>query len=197
MDNRQIIQNDILRYKKNKLASSIALLGLVFECLYFMLLYSLNYDFFYKMVIGFSVILTLVVLLAAFLSSEEIKGYNKTYSIVLLVLAVFQILKIFYFPLKGLQQDVLAGNYFGANLNSKESFAILVIYLVLSAACFAFSAVWGYIVAQRLASYSKALEANEVNLDAALADESAYIKPVKGDSAEVNVDNGDDHKEVK
>ena len=40
--NQQIIDSDILRYKKNKLAASLALLGLVFNCLYIMLLYGIK-----------------------------------------------------------------------------------------------------------------------------------------------------------
>ena len=42
----QVIKHDILRYKKNKLAQSLAILGLVFNCLYFMLLYAYNDKYF-------------------------------------------------------------------------------------------------------------------------------------------------------
>ena len=35
-----ILQNDIQRYKKNKLASALALLGIAFACIYFMFLYA-------------------------------------------------------------------------------------------------------------------------------------------------------------
>ena len=34
-----VIQNDIMRYKKNKLASLLAIAGLVFGCVYFIVLY--------------------------------------------------------------------------------------------------------------------------------------------------------------
>ena len=33
MTSQSIVQTDIYRYKRNKLASGLALLGLVFECL--------------------------------------------------------------------------------------------------------------------------------------------------------------------
>ena len=67
--NQQIISSDISRYKKNKLAANLALLGLVFNCLYFMLLYGYKIarvgdgvTDFATIKMGFSVIMTLVVL---------------------------------------------------------------------------------------------------------------------------------------
>ena len=179
-ENQKIIRDDILLYKNNKLASTLALLGLAFSCLYFMLLYSFNYDFYYKMMMGFSVVLTLI----AFYSSEGIKAYNKKFSIVLIILAAFQILKIFYFPLKGLREDVLRGNYFEANLSSAASFTILVIYLVASAACFAASAVWGFIVAQRLENYKKKLDDGEVDINRVLKDMDAEDEAAEATTAD-------------
>lgn len=183
-ENQKIIRDDILLYKNNKLASTLALLGLAFSCLYFMLLYSFNYDFYYKMMMGFSVVLTLFLLLIAFYSSEGIKAYNKKFSIVLIILAAFQILKIFYFPLKGLREDVLRGNYFEANLSSAASFTILVIYLVASAACFAASAVWGFIVAQRLENYKKKLDDGEVDINRVLKDMDAEDEAAEATTAD-------------
>lgn len=183
-ENQKIIRDDILLYKNNKLASTLALLGLAFSCLYFMLLYSFNYDFYYKMMMGFSVVLTLFLLLIAFYSSEGIKAYNKKFSIILIILAAFQILKIFYFPLNGLREDVLRGNYFEANLSSAASFTILVIYLVASAACFAASAVWGFIVAQRLENYKKKLDDGEVDINRVLKDMDAEDEAAKATTAD-------------
>ena len=39
-DVNPVIQNDIQRYKKNKLGSSLALFGIVFACVYFIFLYA-------------------------------------------------------------------------------------------------------------------------------------------------------------
>ena len=172
-DNQQIIADDILRYKKNKLASTLALLGLVFNCLYFMILYAFPKQEFYTFEIGFSVVLTLISLLAIFLASEGVKGYNKTFSIVLLVVAAFQILRIFGYPLNGLKNDYLyaAGDtktlgYFGYYPDSSAFFGtIMIVYLALSAACLIASAVWGWIVAVRLEKFQKRLDNGEVNVD--------------------------------
>ena len=121
-NNLKLIQDDILRYKTNKVASMLAILGLVFNCLYFTLLYgikitrdsALNVDTkFVTIEIGFSVIVTLLTLLLIFLSSEGIKNYNKKYSILLLVLAVVQIVRIFGYPLYGAKNlAYLNVNYF-------------------------------------------------------------------------------------
>ncbi len=170
--NQMIIADDILRYKKNKLAQTFALLGLVFNCLYFLLLYAMPKTEFRTITIGFSVVLTLITLLAIFLSSEGVKGYNKKYSIVLLVVAAFQILRIFYYPLKGLQNNWFVSldslhliGYFGAYpQTSTPFFVILVIYLVASAACLIASAVWGWIVAVRLEKFQKRVDNGEIDI---------------------------------
>ncbi len=174
--NEQIIADDILRYKKNKLASTLALLGLVFNCLYFLLLYAMPKNEFTTFSIGLSVILTLVMLLTIFLSSEGVKGYNKKFSIVLLVCAAFQILRIFYYPLKGIRDDLLVASdnlhyigYFGiypsySNPTSTGYFILMLLYLCLSAACLIGSAVWGFIVATRLEKFQKRVDNGEISI---------------------------------
>lgn len=173
-----IIKTDIYRYKKNKLAANLALLGLVFDCLYFMLLYGIKAStagetneitWFASLMMGFSVILTLVLLLVSFLASEGIKGYNKKYAYVLWVLAAFQILKIFGYPLYGLNNNLLTVNYFWINpTESTTEFIILVIYLVASAACYVASGVIGFIRAQNLEKFEKSLSSGEISVEAAL-----------------------------
>lgn len=184
-DNQRIIRADIYRYKKNKLASGLALLGLVFNCLYFALLYGLRSEHlqdgatFNKLVtleIGFSVLMTLVVLLTTFLASEGVKGYNKKFSIVLLVIAAWQILRIFGYPLYGLNNGLLTVNYFWyspnpsdySKLNSLPEFIIMVVYLCASAACLIASAIIGWIRAAQLEKFQKQLDAGEVSVEATL-----------------------------
>lgn len=182
--NQQIINVDISRYKKNKLAANLALLGLVFNCLYIMLLYGIKQantadgtrTWFVSLTIGFSVILTLIVLLATFLASEGVKGYNKKFSIVLIVLAAFQILRIFGFPLYGLKNGLLTVNYFWYNpdptnysvANSVPEFVIMLVYLIASAACLIASAVIGWVRAVQLEKFTKQLEAGEVSVEQTL-----------------------------
>ena len=179
--NQIVIADDILRYKKNKLASTLALLGLVFNCLYFMLLYAIPNKEFYSVQIGVSVVLTLLILLMTFLSSEGVKGYNKKFSIVLLVIAVIQIVRIFGYPLNGLLNNFLIGGdarhtigYFGVYpVDSTFFFIMMVIYLAASAGCLIGAAVWGWIVASRLVAFQKKVDSGEVDIAAVLKEMDA------------------------
>ena len=175
----KIICADIARYKKNKFGASLALIGLVFNCLYFMILYGIkvavlpdgSFTKFCSIEIGISVILTLVMLLTAFLSSEGVKVYKKGYCIVLLVLAVFQIVRIFGIPLYGLNNDLLRVDYFGINPQSSVmEFTLMTVYLLASAACFIASAVISYINIVSLEKHNKAIESGEMDMDKFLAD---------------------------
>ena len=166
-----IIQNDIMRYKKNKLASLLAILALVFGCLYFCLLYSFTNIFFSNWKIGISVILTLLMLLLTFLSSEGIKNYNKKYCILMLVLAAVQVIRIFGIPLEAMNYDnandasVFNGAYLDINMSEALSFTFLIVWLVASATCLVASAVIGYINCTRLEHYTKQVASGEVNVD--------------------------------
>lgn len=182
MTSQNIINTDIYRYKRNKLAANLALLGLFINCLYFMLFYGINFDSYATMLIGGSVLVNLIVLLVTFLASEGVKVYNKNYSYVLLVLAVVQIVRIFIYPL-----DIASGGsvlniatsfssmrirYFGITYtgNTGGVSAILIVYLVLSAACLLASAVIGYIRAVQLEKFNKDLAQGVYTVENALAD---------------------------
>ena len=189
--NQQIVADDILRYKKNKLPASLALLGLAFNCLYFMLLYAIKVSSskFAEIEIGISVILTLVTLLVAFLASEGIKGYNKKYCIVLLVLAAFQIFRIFGYPLYGLKNDLLKVNYLWFNPESSTlEFVLMLVYLCASAACFILSAVFGYLRTVRLEKHEASIAGGKISVDATLKElDEEDIRQAENVIAEANV----------
>lgn len=175
--NQQIVANDILKYKTNKLASTLALVSLLFNVLYFCLLYSFTASFFATWKIGLSVIFTLVTLLMTFLASEGIKNYNKKYTILLLVLAVVQVIRMFGLPLEALQHDLatakggeiaLTGGYFFTEITTGTAYTMLLIWLALSAAALVASAVIGYINCVKLESYNKKVESGEINIDVTL-----------------------------
>lgn len=189
--NQQVIADDILRYKKNKLPANLALLGLVFNCLYFMLLYAIKEpkSKFTELEIGISVILTLFSLLIAFLASEGIKGYNKKYCIVLLVLAAFQIFRIFGYPLYGLKNNMLQVNYLWFNPKSSTlEFVLMLVYLCASAVCYILSAVFGYLRTTRLEKFEANLANGSINVDATLKElDEEDIRQAKNVIAEANV----------
>lgn len=174
----KIISNDIMRYKRDKLSGNMALLGLVFECLYFMVMYKqvcvdiqaifTNGKQVYTYLFGISVILNLTLLLMIFLSSEELKGYNKKFSIVVWVIAAIQIIRIFGYPLNTITSTLEIG---GGKIIDGGTFATLVIFLVASAACLIAAGVLGFISSTRLEKYLASLKNGEVDLDAALKEE--------------------------
>lgn len=161
------VSHDIMRYKKNKWAQMLAILSLVFNCLYFMLLYAYTDKHYQTVMIGFSVILTLIVLLTVFLSSENIKNYNKIYCYVLFGVAAFQIFRIFGYPLYGLNHKILTAGYFGFYPKPDQSwveFIILLVYLLASAACLIAAAVIGLVQSLRLEKHMKKVESGEVEI---------------------------------
>lgn len=171
--NQKIIAGDILKYKTNKLASTLALVGIAFSALYFCLLYALQSTsqayFTSTWKIGFSVILTLFSLLITFLASEGIKNYNKKYCIVLLVLAAVQIVRMFGLPLEALKDEgTLTNGYFFASITPATAYAIAVVWLALSAGALVASAVIGYINCVRLEAHKSKEEKGEIDIDSTL-----------------------------
>lgn len=185
-ENLQIVRDDILRYKKNKLGQWLSYGGLAFACLYVMLLYSFHNSTFYTMLMGGSVMLTLVILLSAFLASEGIKVYNKKYCIVLAVLAAIEVARIFIYPNIAWNAEsnpnlsdshafwftasktVVFRDYFGILLSAVAARTLLIIYLIASASLFAAAAGYSYIVCLRHESFNKKIANGEVNVELAL-----------------------------
>lgn len=175
---QEILKNDIMCYKTNKLPASLALLAIVFNCLYFCLLYGFRSKFFSTWEIGISVILTLFTLLISFLASEGIKGYKKRFCIVLLVLAAVQIIRMFGLPLEALRYDLENSNtslaletrYFGIDMQSTACYIMLVIWLAASAACLIASAIIGYLNCVNLENYKKKIDDGEIDIDKVLKD---------------------------
>ncbi len=203
---QKVIQSDIFRYKTNKLAANLALLGIVFNCLYLMLLYGIKASTFSdgetstrfaQMEMGFSVILNLLVLLVGFLSSEGVKGYNKKFGIVLIVLAAFQIFRIFGYPLYGLKNNLLTVNYFWLNPTTSElEFTILLIYLIASAACFVAAAVIGYLRAVQLEKFQKQIDSGEISIDETLKQLDEEDAKAASEAQEEAQEAGDASEEV-
>lgn len=190
-----VVKDDILRYKRNKFAGNFALLALVFNCLYFGLLYCIHESQMKTALIGASVIINLLVLLTGFYCSEGIKGYNKKFSIVAFVLAGIQIARIFIYPTMGMAGGYLISEHiFGITVSSEASVALngtlMIVFLAASAACFIVAGVFGIIIAHRLESFTKKVESGEVSVEDTLAQmdkEEAEAKAVAAENAETQV----------
>ncbi len=193
-DNSKILQNDTLLYRKNKLAANLALLGLLFNVLYFCILYGITEPllsdgttttWYVTILIGGSVILTLVSLLTTFLASEGIKAYKKAYVIVLIVLAVIQIVRIFIYPVYTLEHQEISRTYFWIRTgNSTILGVMMIVWLCLSAACLVLSAVIGYINCVKREKHVRSVEKGEINVDKIFKETEAEIV-AGGNTAEI------------
>ncbi len=196
VEKNAVLQDDILRYKKNKLPANLALLALVFNILYFTLLYTIHTTQMYTILVGVSVIVNLLVLLGGFYASEGIKAYNKKICILLLVLAVVQIVRIFIYPLQGLSDKWMSGNaYFGIIMTPASNGAMLIIYLAGSAAAFIASAVVGYINVNRRDAHLKKVESGEISVEDTLKaldeqDQTIASEEVPAPAQSEEVENG-------
>ena len=163
MNEEEYIRKDRLRFTKNSLASTLAIVAIVFNVLYFLNIYKsdVNHNvgnFYYQIRIGGSIILNLLFMLAAFLSSEGVKNYKFGYAYVLACLGVLQIVRIFILPMQAHQAEVsIAGTT--TNVMETGQFVTVIIYLILSAlSCFA-AAYVGVKRSKELQAHMAALEA--------------------------------------
>jgi len=157
MNDEQFIQRDRMRFTKNTQSSSLALLAIVFNVVYFVSLYQSNVgSYYYNWLMGVSIVYNLVFMLAAFLSSEGVKSYKLEYSVVLLILAVIQVLRIFLIPTRAHGAVVSIGGVDTAVMGNGQ-FMLLVICLGVSAACLAASGVINYSKCKALEAHMKTL----------------------------------------
>ena len=171
--NNPIIKGDVQRYKKNKLASMLALLGLVFCCVYFIVLYAQvkNGDYYYKWPIAVDVIYNLFFLLFVFLFSEQVKNYNRKLFWLQMVFGAIQFLRIEWLPLAGMVETVYnqwAHVVFRGRVLSLGTFLVMSISLWLSGACVIASGIIGFVRSKQLDDFNQKLASGEVDVDATL-----------------------------
>lgn len=158
MRDASVIKKDRMRYTNNKLSSTLAILAIVFDALYFVSIYSSDVNqYYYTYDMGLSVVYNLLFLLFAFLCSEGIKNYNNTYAYGIIALGVLQIPRIFYIPMRahsavevveGVEQLVM----------SDGQFAYVVVLLCLSAIAAVASGIIGIYKTSVLRAYNRSLE---------------------------------------
>mgnify|MGYP000854029322 FL=1 len=128
---RSWVAIDKMKYKKDSLSFTFAILGLIANLVYFFSLYKNNNNFFYTLLMGISVIYNLVFMLVVFLAAEEVKAYRRNYSYVLFAISLIQIVRIFIYPRLALEAEVISE---GVHRN-------LVIWLIVSGVFLLLSAV--------------------------------------------------------
>ena len=151
------IQRDRMRFIKNSLSSSLAILGILFDVLYFVSIYQSDVDvYYYNILIGASIVYNLVFMLAVFLSSEGVKNYKKNYSYLLAVIGALQIVRIFIIPMRAHAATPLV-NGEPVIVMQGGQFTYVVACLVLSAACLIASAAVNFVRCRELSEHLESL----------------------------------------
>ncbi len=183
MSEESWIQQDRMRYTKNTLSSRLALLAIVLNVLFFVSIYKVNDTHYYTALIGLSILYNLVFMLATFLASEGVKNYKIHFSILLMILAVGQIIRIFIIPSKmfatpiddkiplgeiikitetttplekGAEPIVTVTEVENRVMETSQHIRVIV-YLVLSAACLTASAVVNVLKGRALSAHIASL----------------------------------------
>ena len=167
-----VIQHDIMRYKKNKLGANLALLGLVFGCVYFVVLYAQvkNGDYYYNWSLAFDVIYNLFFLLFVFLFSEQVKNYDRKLFILQIIVGALQIARIFWLPLGGITHTYMVGET-EQTVITVGTFITMAAALACSGALIIVSAITGYIRSKNVEKFTQELENGQINLDEELRKE--------------------------
>ena len=181
--NDNLITRDRMKYEKNKLSSSLALIAIAFNALFFASIYrGVKADigmYYANILMGGSVLLNLVFMLATFLSSEGVKNYKMPFAVTLLVLAALQIGRIFIYPL-GAHTTVLSeADGVKKMVMETPQFIRCLIYLSGSAVCLIVAGVFGIIKTLQLKQHKAAHP--EVFVD--FGDETPVCDTVPGDAA--------------
>ena len=158
MNEEKSIRLDRMRYTKNTLASTLAVLAILFNVFYFISIYESNVgSWYYNILIGASILYNLIFLLAAFLSSEGIKNYKIGYSYAMIVLGVLQIVRIFIYPVRAHAATVTIQEQAVVVMEDRQ-FIFCLIWLLASAACLLAGAVIGMIRSRQLQAYVATLD---------------------------------------
>ncbi len=152
------VKIDRMRYTKDKLSSTLVLLAIVLDALYFISIYETDIgSYYYTWTIGASVVYNLLFLLIAFLASEGVKNRQNGFMIPLIVLGAMQIARVFYLPAKAHAATVDVAGEMLAVMNDQQYLYVTVL-LVISGICCLVAAVTSTVNNTTLARYMRSLE---------------------------------------
>lgn len=152
------ISTDRMRYTKDKLSANAVIAAIVLDCLYFVSIYQSDVaTWYYNWTIGASIIFNLLFLLTAFLASEGVKNRKNGFTIPLILLGVFQIIRIFYLPAKA-HSSVVTLSGVETPVMGNGQYLYTVICLALSAVCCIFAAINSRNNNKKLAAHMKTIE---------------------------------------
>lgn len=152
------IQTDRMRYTQDTMSANLVLVAIVMDALYFVSIYQSDVStWYYNWVLGASIICNLLFLLTAFLASEGVKSRKTGFTLPLIALGVFQVVRIFYLPaLAHSSTVVIAGEEIAVMGDSQYFYTIVC--LAVSAVCCVVAAVVSHMNNKKLADHMKTLE---------------------------------------
>lgn len=160
MDVNQI-RKDRLRYTKNKISSSLALVAILLNVLYFVNIYRSDIGtYYYTWLTGASIIYNLLFMMFVFLCSEGVKNYNYGYSAFLIVVGALQFVRTLIIPAKAHAATVeLASGT--ATVMSDAQYTKVILYLCVSGILCILGGVIGILKTKQLNDYNKELAAQQ------------------------------------
>ena len=152
------IRTDRMRFTQDSLSANLILVAIVMDALYFVSVYQSNVStWYYNWVMGASIICNLLFLLMAFLASEGVKSRKTGFTLPLIGLGVFQVIRIFYLPaLAHTSTVVIAGEEIMVMDDGQYMYCIVC--LAVSAVCCVVAAVISEMNNRKLAAHMKSLE---------------------------------------
>ncbi len=162
MDREKLISRDRMRYSKNKFSSSMCYLAILFNAIYFASIYrgvkADIGDYYFNILVGVSVLVNIGFMLVTFLASEGVKNYKLNFSIILLVLAGVQIIRIFGYPMNA--SSTLVDSHSTKMVMETSQFILCLVLLIASAACLVAGGVVGILRTTTLNLHNKYVEDN-------------------------------------
>ena len=153
------VKKDRLRFTKNKLSANLILLAIIANALYFVSVYSSDVgSYYYKIFIGASIVYNLVFMLAAFLSSEGVKGYKMGFAYTSIVLGILQAVRIFYIPMNAWKEPTPVVDSEIPTVMAGGQFWYIAICLCVSAALLILAGVIGIVKTTALNNYQAELD---------------------------------------
>ncbi len=168
MNDVKTIRLDRMRYNKNLFSSRLCYLAILFNVLYFVVIYEINNTRLYEALMGASIVYNLVFLLLCFLASEGVKNYKTGYGWLLLGLGAGQIGRIFILPARAAQPitrvtQVKVGKKIREKVEeiapaiTPEQHTLVIVFLVLSAVFCVVAGVVAVMRSNKLHAYNATL----------------------------------------
>lgn len=152
------IQTDRMRYTQDTMSANLVLVAIVMDALYFVSIYQSDVStWYYNWVLGASIICNLLFLLTAFLASEGVKSRKTGFTLPLIALGVFQVVRIFYLPALAHSSTVVIAGQEILVMDDGQYFYTIVC-LAVSAVCCVVAAVISHLNNKKLAEHMKTLE---------------------------------------